>query len=190
MVNIRAYRETDKYFVQRVCLQTVNDDVVFEGLDRENAEFFLALYNDYYTENEPENCFVCTDENDRAVGYIICAENVRRWRKIFMKEYLPRIRHRKLGDRLGGVGEVVAHSIFARKYPAHLHIDILKEYRGNGTGTRLMDALVAHLKEKGVRGVQLCVDGKNVRGINFYKRYGFKTLLSFSAGRAMGFKIL
>ncbi len=190
MVNIRPYRETDKYFVQRVCLQTVNDNVVFEGLNRVNAEFFLALYNDYYTENEPENCFVCTNENDEAVGYIICAENVKRWRRVFMKEYLPRIRHRKLGDRLNGVGEVVVHSIFARKYPAHLHIDILKEYRGNGTGTRLMDALVAHLKEKGVRGVQLCVDGKNVRGIKFYNRYGFKTLLNFFAGRAMGLNIL
>jgi len=190
MINIRPYRETDKYFVQRVCLQTVNDDIVFEGLNRVNAELFLTLYNDYYTEQEPQNCFVCTDENDEAVGYIICSDNVKRWRKVFMKEYFPRIRHRKLSEKLMGIGEIAAHSLFASRYPAHLHIDILKEYRGNGTGTRLMDALVAHLKENGVRGVQLCVDGENVRGINFYKRYGFKTLFNFIKGRAMGFRIL
>ena len=190
MANIRPYRETDKFNVQRVCLQTVNDDVVFEGLNRPNAELFLALYNDYYTEQEPENCFVCTNDADEAVGYIICSDNVKRWRKVFMKEYMPRIRHRKFGEKIIAVGEVVAHSLFAARYPAHLHIDILKEYRGNGTGTQLMDTLVAHLRAKGVRGVQLCVDGHNVRGIRFYKRYGFKTLLNFSQGRAMGFKIL
>ncbi len=190
MANIRPYRETDKYFVQRVCLQTINDDAVFEGLNRANAEFFLALYNDYYTEHEPHNCFVCTNENDEAVGYIICSDDVRRWRKVFMREYMPKIRHRNLGDRINGFGEVVAHSLFAAKYPAHLHIDILKEYRGNGTGTQLMDTLVAHLKANGVRGVQLCVDGENVRGIRFYERYGFKTLLNFGRGRAMGFRIL
>jgi len=47
MINIRPYRETDKYFVQRVCLQTVNDDIVFEGLNRVNAELFLTNMLDY-----------------------------------------------------------------------------------------------------------------------------------------------
>ena len=50
MANIRPYRETDKYNVQRVCLQTIKDDMVFEGLNRINADLFLAVYNDYYTE--------------------------------------------------------------------------------------------------------------------------------------------
>ena len=34
MANIRPYRKTDKYNVQRVCLQTIKDDMVFEGLNR------------------------------------------------------------------------------------------------------------------------------------------------------------
>ncbi len=189
MADIRPYRETDKYNVQRVCLQTVDDDVVFEGLDRMNADLFLTVYNDYYTECEPENCFVCTDENDNAVGYIICAESVEKWRSVFLREFYPRIRHRKLGDRLMAVGEIIAHSMFMRKYPAHLHIDILREYRGNGTGTQMMDALVSHLRQKGVSGVQLCVDAENVRGIRFYERYGFKKLMNFGKGFAMGLRI-
>ena len=189
MANIRPYKEDDKYFVQRVCLQTVDDDVKFEGLDRINAELFLSIYNDYYTEQEPENCFVCTDENDIAVGYIICSDNVKRWRKIFMKEYYPKIKHRKLSDRFMAIGEILVHSLFARKYPAHLHIDILKEYRGGGTGTQMVNTLVEHLRSKGVRGVQLCVDTENEKGIRFYKRNGFKTLMNFSKGLAMGLEI-
>ena len=189
MINIRPYRETDKYNVQRVCLQTIKDDMVFEGLNRINADLFLAVYNDYYTEQEPENCFVCTDENDNAVGYIICSEDVKIWRKVFMKEYYPKIKHRKFSDRVMALAEIVAHSLFASKYPAHLHIDILREYRGGGTGTKLVETLINHLGEKGVCGLQLCVDNHNKKAISFYKRCGFKTLANFGTGRAMGIKI-
>ena len=188
MANIRPYRETDKYNVQRVCLQTINDEIVFEGLDRINTDLFLAVYNDYYTEQEPENCFVCTDENDNAVGYIICSADVKKWRKIFMKEYYPKIKHRKFSDRAIALAEIVAHSLFANKYPAHLHIDILREYRGGGTGTKLVEKLVDHLAQSGVSGVQLCVDSHNKKAIRFYKRCGFKVLANFGTGLAMGIK--
>lgn len=189
MADIRPYRETDKYNVQRICLQTVNDESVFEGLDRFNADFLLPVYNDYYTEQEPENCFVCTDENDTAVGYVICSEDVKKWRRIFMKEYFPRIRHKHLGNRTTAIAEIAAHSLFARKYPAHLHIDILKEYRGGGTGTKLIETLADHLAKKGICGIQLCVGNENKKAIRFYKRCGFKTLANFGTGRAMGLKI-
>ena len=189
MVTIRPYREDDKYYVQRVCLQTIKDDMVFEGLNRINADLFLAVYNDYYTEQEPQNCFVCVDDDDKPVGYIICSDNVKRWRKVFMKEYYPKIKHRKFSDKIMAIGEVVAHSLFARKYPAHLHIDILQEYRGGGTGTQLMQTLVDHLRNNGIRGVQLCVDIHNEKGIRFYKRFGFKTLMNFFQGLAMGYEI-
>lgn len=189
MANIRPYRETDKYNVQRVCLQTIKDDMVFEGLNRINAELFLAVYNDYYTEQEPENCFVYTDESDNAVGYIICAEDVKKWRKVFMKVYYPKIKHRKFSDRAMALAEIAAHSLFTHKYPAHLHIDILREYRGGGTGTKLVETLVNHLAEKEVCGLQLCVDNHNKKAIRFYKRCGFKTLANFGTGRAMGLKI-
>lgn len=186
MANIRPYRESDKHNVQRVCLQTLNDEFVFEGLDRPNADYFLPVYNDYYTECEPENCFVCTDENDNAVGYIICSQDVKKWRKIFIKEYYPRIKHRKPMEKIEALGEIIAHSMFMKKYPAHLHIDILKEYRGNGTGTQLMNALVDHLRAKGIKGVQLCVDAHNEKAIRFYERNGFEKLMNFVRGYAMG----
>lgn len=186
MTNIRPYRETDKYNVQRICLQTVNDDVQFEGLNRENAPFFLTVYCNYYIEKEPQNCFVTVDGNDEAVGYIICAENVKKYRKTFMKEYFPKLEKKR---RLMVFGEVLAYHFFALRYPAHMHIDILKEYRGGGTGTKMLEILTEHLKNKGISGVQLCVSEANTRGIKFYERFGFNTLMRFSVGRAMGYKI-
>ena len=186
MTDIRPYRETDKYNVQRICLQTVNDEVRFEGLDRENALFFLTVYCNYYIEKEPQNCFVTVDENDEAVGYIICAENVKQYTKTFMKEYFPTLEKK---HKFMVFGEVLAYRLFASRYPAHMHIDILKEYRGGGTGTKMLETLTQHLKSKGIGGVQLCVSEVNTRGIKFYERFGFNTLMKFSVGRAMGYKI-
>ena len=39
-----------------------------------------------------------------------------------------------------------------------------------------MDALLAHLKIKGVPGLMLSVASDNDKGIHFYKKYGFKVL--------------
>ena len=188
MINIRPYRTNDKYNVQRICLQTVKDDFVFEGLNRIHADYLLPVYCNYYIEHEPHNCFVCTDENDNAVGYIICAENAAKWGKIFIKKYFPQIRHRKFSDRFTALGECFIHFIFSSQYPAHLHINVLKDYRG-GTGTALMQQLLSHLKAKGIKGVNLCVDADNPKAISFYEKKGFKTLMKFPGGRAMGIKI-
>ncbi len=188
MANIRKYRESDKFNVRRCCLQTADDDLIFEGLERIHADLLLPVYCDYYIEHEGENCFVCADENDNAVGYILCAESSVKFSQIFVKQYFPKIRHRKFKDRFMALGESAMHCFFAPKYPAHLHIDILKAYRG-GTGTALMQALLAHLKGKGVKGVHLCVDSENKNAIKFYEKNGFKTLLKFPGGQVMGRKI-
>ncbi len=186
MTNIRPYRESDKFNVQRVCLQTVNDEVQFEGLNRNNADFFLTVYCNYYIEQEPQNCFVTVNENDEAVGYIICAENVRAYIKTFMNEYFPKLEKKR---KFMVFGEVLVYHIFASRYPAHLHIDILKEYRGGGTGTQMLKTLTDHLKNKNIKGVQLCVSAENTRAIKFYERFGFKKLMNFGKGFAMGYKI-
>ncbi len=188
MINTRPYRESDKFNVRRICLQTADDDIEFDGLDRIHADFLLPVYCDYYIEHEPQNCFVCTDESDNAVGYILCAENAAKWSRTFLKEYFPKIRHRKAQDRFMAFGECLIHNALSLQYPAHLHIDILKDYRG-GTGTALMNELLSHLKAKGTKGVNLCVDGENKNAIRFYEKNGFKTLLKFPGGRVMGKRV-
>ena len=69
----------------------------------------------------------------------------------------------------------------AKKYPAHLHIDILPEAQHKGYGTKLMDALMDYLAEKGVKGVHLGVGGDNAGGIRFYEKYGFTMIHDFGS---------
>ncbi|MBQ7102316.1 MAG: GNAT family N-acetyltransferase, partial [Clostridia bacterium] len=81
------------------------------------------------------------------------------------------------------------HGLAARRYPAHLHIDILKGYRGGGNGTRMVETLCGHLKAQGVKGVHLIVGEENPNAIRFYERCGFDTQVKFTIGRIMGRKL-
>jgi len=149
----------------------------------------FATYVDYYIEHEPHNCFVIADEEDSAVGFILCAEDYRPYREIFMRDYVPRTRGFPLPMRVECLGAAILPKFFYEKYPAHLHIDILPEYQRMGLGNQLMDTLTAHLRAKGIPGVMLGVGSKNVKGKSFYSKYGFKKLLRIPFSIALGLKL-
>ena len=72
----------------------------------------------------------------------------------------------------------VFYKKISKSYPAHIHIDILKEYRGKGYGKGLIRKLIDSLKSKGVKGIYLTVDTKNKKAIKFYYKLGFSKLKS------------
>lgn len=65
---------------------------------------------------------------------------------------------------------------FAKEYLAHLHIDIAGDYQRQGIGTKLIDALIEHLRKKSVKGLMFSVAIDNEKGLGFYRKYGFKEL--------------
>lgn len=167
-MQIRKYNPKDRERIRHICHATATDKTFIE-----NKDLVCALYAEYYCDYEPDNVFVLANDNDEAVGYILCAENYKQYIKNFKKYKLndikklskPHYRLQKLSfimDRING-----------KKYPAHLHIDILPEAQRGGWGTKLVDTLINHLQQKGVKGVCLGVGADNEMGINFYKKYGF-----------------
>ena len=69
--------------------------------------------------------------------------------------------------------EFLVHKIFKKQFPSHLHIDILPICQGKGAGSKLVDALCAHLKEKNSCGLMLSCGMSNKGAIRFYSRNGF-----------------
>ncbi|MGI6773322.1 MAG: GNAT family N-acetyltransferase [Clostridiales bacterium] len=183
VITIKPYEDKYRHAVQKICI----DNAGHADKPLEAKRYILIMYCNYYIEQEPENCFVAVNENDEAVGYIICSEDYKKYRKIFNKRYIPQARTISFKKYCEAKLDMLSHALWMKNYPAHLHIDIDSNYQRLGIGTRLMDALINHLKAKGVKpGLMLVVGATNEQGRNFYKKYGFKELAITKMGVAMG----
>lgn len=181
MISIRKYRPEDKPAVRRILIETSRLPVETE----KDIKLLELLYNDYYTEVEPGHCFVAADENDQAVGYIICAADYKKFRRTFFKFYLPEIRELGMKYYIQAFMDIMGHALYAAKYPAHLHINVLPVCQGKGTGTELMDALKDELRKSGIKGLMLSCAADNDGAIRFYKRNSFRVLSVVGGGCMM-----
>jgi GNAT superfamily N-acetyltransferase len=145
----------------------------------------------YYIHFEPQSCFVAEEEG-KVVGYILGAVDTRRSGKIMIRRVYPLILGRfilgryKIGKRelahgwrlLKATlrGELSTLKPDLVKYPAHLHINILKPYRRRGIGIKLMNRFLEYLKDCGVRGVHLATTNMHKEAVPFYERMGFQLL--------------
>lgn len=171
-MEIRKYQAEDRATLQRICILTAPPQKS-EAMER----VLLLMYNDYYTEYESENCFVLDDGDGNAVGYILISADFKNYKKTFKKAFLPRLKEISFSQYLLKKLSFLPESIISRKYPAHLHIDILSDFTGNGEGGKLMKAALEYLAEKRVKGIFLCVGSHNKGAVRFYRRNGFKIKL-------------
>ena len=97
---ITQYSEKYRDDVRNICLDTAGSN----AREEKSMRFLLATFCDYYIDREAEHCFIAVDEDtDSAVGYIFCAPDYQKYKRIFKAEYLPRVKGCKKGDIIEGV---------------------------------------------------------------------------------------
>ena len=171
-MKIRTFKEKDRENCKQVCIETCH-----YPLNKENdIKLLHLLCLEYYINEEPDNCFVAVDEEDNAVGYIICAADYDKYKKTFKEKYLPKVREISYFAYIKKHLEFIIDSKVKKTYPAHMHIDIFASHQKKGLGHKLVDAVVNNLKEKQVKGLFLRCVKTNEKGMNFYKKYGFTLL--------------
>lgn len=139
-----------------------------------------------YVVFDPRLAFVA-DDDGRAVGYILGTADTVAFTEWFRNTWLPMVAPRHAGrpaevtDFESLILELMynptrmVHDDLA-EYPAHLHIDILPEFHGQGLGRKLMDAFRGELASRGVEKLHLSMDPKNVDARAFYDRLGFEPI--------------
>lgn len=178
MYSIRKYKPTDKEQLRFICKETTWDD---NKKNKNRLETIPMIFNDYFTENEPNNIFVAVDENDTAVGYVICCTNIKLFRKKMLGELQKRVANTYLSSLWMLWAAYLSVPITKKQYRVHLHIDILPEGQRQGLGTDLLDTLCRHLKTKGIQNVSVLTINKNSTGYKFYCKYGFRTVHKYPA---------
>ena len=168
---IRKYRIGDKENLRYICRETAGE--YFLKSERLH-DAVPVIYSDYFTENEPENIFVLADENDKAVGYIICSADDRLFYKKMQSVYVPRAVRVHAGMLPVCLGYLAAMRRGGKKNSVHLHIDILDEYQHMGYGTQLIDALRAELHNRGIENLSVNTINRGESAYKFYMKYGFR----------------
>jgi ribosomal protein S18 acetylase RimI-like enzyme len=180
---IRGYRAGDRDAVGEVCVRTADDGDDSSGL-YPDPDLMPVLFAWPYLEHDPDLGFVLDDGTGRAVGYVLgCADSAafaawfgRCWLPGVAERFPPppepprtpdeRMRHLLHHPERMVTPEIAAH-------PAHLHIDLLPGFQGNGHGRALMTTFLAALARRGVAGVHLVMSRTNVGARAFYDRLGF-----------------
>src|SRR5499425_3048124 len=180
---IRPYRDRDKAAVYDVCVHTANagrgvggrystDDLVPDVV----AGPYLFL--------EPRHAFVL-DNGERAVGYILGTANTPEFVAAYVDRWLPRMRarYRPLSAPPATEEDQRLDNMFHPErwlrpelapHPAHLHINVLAGYRGQGHGRELMSTFLASVAAAGAASCYLGVRQENVNARRFYARLGWR----------------
>lgn len=165
-ITIRKFANGDKKRVKEICLETS-----FLGEPREffldDDEILSNLLYVYYTDYEPESCFVALNDR-RVIGYLIGSKSLKSMDMMFNLKLLPRIILRIVYKGLLFRGNFLKFLLnvlkgcfngdfsvpdFSRDYPATFHVDIDSKFRGCGIGSMLIENYLKYLKSNKVKGV-------------------------------------
>jgi ribosomal protein S18 acetylase RimI-like enzyme len=169
--------------VGEICVRTADDGGDAAGL-YPDPDLMPVLFAWPYVEHDAGLGFVLDDGAGRAVGYVVGCADSAAFAAWFDRSWLPTVAGRfppppepprtadeRMRHLLHHPERMVTPEI--ADHPAHLHIDLLPEFQGQGQGRALMTTLLAALARRGVTGVHLVMSRTNVRARAFYDRLGF-----------------
>jgi GNAT superfamily N-acetyltransferase len=182
---IRKYKRDDRAAIREIACNTA-----FMGEPAENffsgREFLADFLTRYYTDYEPQSTFIA-EKNGKVIGYLTGAENEKKMNLALIVRVLPRAVLKLVfkgyifkKDNFLFIlfniysflkGEFYAPAFIKIDYPAILHINIEKSYRGSGIGGMLVEAYLNYLKKEEIRGVHLTTQSE--KSFKFFEKEGF-----------------
>lgn len=175
MVSIRKYQEKDRVKLREICKETAWDSYK----ENENKlETVPVMFLDYFLDFESDLVFVAANENDDAVGYIVCASEYKKFVNAMKKVYIPKL---KTIDKsqISFIKTFLFALFLIKRNATHFHIDITEKYQHQGIGKKLIDTLIEELKNKGIHSLSICAINRNSTGYPFYIKYGFKEIQKY-----------
>jgi GNAT superfamily N-acetyltransferase len=183
---IRRYHPSDLDAVYDICVRTADGGADARGMyvdDRLMGDIFAVPY----VTLEPQHAHVLDDGTGTAVGYVLGTADTATFARRYRDEWLPATAGRypepadppvtpsdmMLSLHLHPERMVVPQ---LAGYPAHLHIDLLPEWQGEGFGRVLMDAFLASVRAAGAMKVHLGMVPANTAARAFYDRLGFQEI--------------
>jgi len=185
-IEIRPYRPEDRSAVHRIAYLTGYMGEPIDWLWSDEASFCNVMMG-WYTDEEPGSIFVA-DAGGEVVGYLAGCDDSQRvlgnaasrmgreiLRGALVRPGIAGFLWRSIADLLRSRGEAPEEIVDDPRWPAHLHINLLPQVRGQGAGGGLMHAWLIRLREQGSAGVHLGTFAENLDGQAFFRSQGFES---------------
>ncbi|MCX2723691.1 GNAT family N-acetyltransferase [Roseibium salinum] len=184
-VHLRPASLLDLEALYAICLRTGDAGKDASGL-YSDPRLMGHIYAAPYVALDGLICLVAEDAGGVA-GYVAGAADTRDFERRLEAEWWPALRKSYAepeGDRSAWTAdEFRIWTIFhptpipdeiARRYPAHIHMNLLPRAQGKGIGSKLLDAWIEAAKALGVQAVHAGVSAVNQPGLTFWKSRGFR----------------
>jgi GNAT superfamily N-acetyltransferase len=190
MFLVRPFTPPDREGVRRIY---GDDEFARPELQRRYPRMsaYLADSMSHYFDLEPESILVAEGDGQVA-GALLGSVDMQRTEENHRRYTKPLLLKRTLSDVYGWPAWLWADwltdlagwkidrpPIDLGKYPAHLHIGILPEWRRKGIGSALMDGYEDYLRSRGVPGYHLYASSFHPMGVAFYRKIGLETIGQF-----------
>lgn len=168
-VFLKAFERSIRFFTPVTC-----------GIKRAFFDFFSLLISTFR-----EGVMVAEEEN-KIVGYIVMADNVRRlWKEAVLSGFIFKVIVKyfkgEYGINLKDALRIVFNKVFFLKFEVItspsaqlLSIGVMPEHHGRGIGRALLEKGMEYIRKKGIKRVKLEVRPENSSAVNLYKSFGFK----------------
>ena len=178
---IRPCAAADKSALYEICLLT-GTETGEDASDQHTDHHLLGeVYSVPYLHAPSALGFVAVDGGGVG-GYVVGAADTGAFERWCEEAWWPPLRARHpVTDADTADGRMIRYihdpevteGTLLADHPAHVHINLLPRFRGQGVGARLMSTMLTALASAGARGVHLGVAAANERAIGFYRRVGF-----------------
>jgi ribosomal protein S18 acetylase RimI-like enzyme len=179
---IRPYRPSDRTALYDICVRTA--DAGGDARGHYSSDLLMGdLFAGPYAYLEPGLAFV-VDVDGEVAGYVVGTADTASFVGLYADLWIPLLGSRYPVPPATGrtpEQEMVALHFHPERmltpglddYPAHLHIDLLPQYQGQGWGRRLIDRFLTTVDAPGVHVAMVTA---NVKARGFYDRLGFHEL--------------
>jgi GNAT superfamily N-acetyltransferase len=182
---IRPYRDDDRDAVYGVCVDTAHAGRGARG-QYSTDDLLPDIFAGPYLALEPQHAYVL-DDGGRAVGYVVGTASTPDFVAAYAERSLPRLRERyqPLTEPPVSEEDYRLDSMFHPEWmlrpelaahPAHLHINLLDGYRGQGHGRALIEQFLTSVAQAGAQSCYLAVHAGNVNARQFYARLGWQPI--------------
>lgn len=167
-VTVRAYRQSDREAVRRICCDTAFYGEPIERVFEDRAFMSEALIG-YYTEFETDSMFVA-DSGGRVIGYVTGCLDTQHCERVYLRHIVPRLARlfvmhghwlrisswRMLVSVVrSGRQQYRDRPSIAAAHPAHCHVNLEAAARRSGTGSILLETFFNLARSRRVRGVHV-----------------------------------